>query len=208
MNKQMYFGIKPYYVDIEEFIVNPKPKNVWQLSYSNEDIKELFILVFTQLNQFPLYVTFEYYDDDYSSAKEELDRLGLEYSHIFIPQQRARRMTYDEGLKDFTEVYFDILFFTVKVTDSKQFKHLVNEYLIPYHHFIVSNQDNIRFGPCFYKEDSITFHMDDTSTFGVKGHDICLISFFSNHYLNTNDFVKLFSKEIDIEMDIDEDEEE
>ncbi|MCM3032037.1 hypothetical protein SFC55_19020 [Niallia taxi] len=41
MNKQMYFGIKPYYVDIEEFIVNPKPKNVWQLSYSNEDIKRV-----------------------------------------------------------------------------------------------------------------------------------------------------------------------
>ncbi|TRZ39889.1 hypothetical protein CEQ21_02785 [Niallia circulans] len=197
---KIYIGLEHYDREKEEFLVKPNPDEVWIISDDEDDISKLYKNFFTQLNQFPLYITFQWYDYQFANGKKELDELEFEYSHLFIPQERAIRM-----MPKGRSIHFDILMFTVKITNSRQFIQLVDRFLLPDMHFIVSNQDNLTFGPLFYKEDSITFHMNETTTIGIKGHDICLISFISNQWKDPNELVKLFPEDISIEIYSNED---
>ena len=185
IREQMY-AFKQYH----DFLVKPLPKTVYDIDA--EDIEEFFILLFPQLNQFPLYVTFEWYDDDYIGMKEELDKLDAVYSYKFIPQKSAYRLT------KYGNIHFDILIFTVKVTNKNQLTEIINKSLIPYHLFIISNQNNVTFGEIYDQEDSVQFEMNDSTTFCKMQFDVPATYLVTNQFKSMHDLLAIFPQELKV----------
>jgi hypothetical protein len=106
-----------------DFLVNPLPNTVFDID--TEDIEKFFILFFSCLNQFPLFINFQWYDDDFDEMRDQLEKIGVNFTHKFIPQKTAFRMT-ENG-----DVHFDILIFSVEVKDKEQLSRLISKSLIP-----------------------------------------------------------------------------
>lgn len=189
---KIYIGETMYaFKHYHDFLVKPSPKTVYEID--TEDIEEFFILLFSKLNQFPLYVTFEWYDDDFDGMKKELDKLDVVYSHRFIPQKSAYKLT------EYGDFYFDILIFTVEVTNKNQLTEIIHKSLIPYHLFIISNQNNVTFGERYYQDDSVQFEINDSTTFCKMQHDISATFLVTNQFENMNDLLSSLPQEIEVQ---------
>jgi hypothetical protein len=184
---EVYINKQKYDKKEHEFLVEPKTSIIYELSV--DDIEEFYIVYFSHLNQYPIYITFEWYDDDFDGMEKILDKAGVSNNHQFIPQGRAFRLT-EQG-----DLYFDILFFTVEVHSKEQLSEVVEETLIPYHQFFISTQKNIAFGEQFYKEDSIQIAMDETDTTTViKFYDVPGTYLLSSQFTNLNEIIGSFPK--------------
>ncbi|MED4402495.1 hypothetical protein ABET41_08485 [Metabacillus fastidiosus] len=188
IREQMY-DFKQYH----DFLVKPLPETVYDIYAEDEDIEEFFISFFSELNQFPLYVTYEWYDFDFDGMKERLDKLHLIYSHKFIPQNSVCTITEEQG-----DTYLDVLIFTVKVTDENQLAEVVKKSLVPYHLFIISNQDNVTFGEMYDQEDSIQFKMNESTTFCKMQFDVPATYLVTNQLKNMNHLLANLSEKIKI----------
>ncbi|MED4531189.1 hypothetical protein [Metabacillus fastidiosus] len=188
IREQMY-DFKQYH----DFLVKPLPETVYDIYAEDEDIEEFFISFFSELNQFPLYVTYEWYDFDFDGMKERLDKLHLIYSHKFIPQNSVCTITEEQG-----DIYLDVLIFTVKVTDENQLAEVVKKSLVPYHLFIISNQDNVTFGEMYDQEDSIQFKMNESTTFCKMQFDVPATYLVTNQLKNMNNLLANLSEKIKV----------
>ncbi|MGG3928370.1 hypothetical protein ABET51_20615 [Metabacillus fastidiosus] len=188
IREQMY-DFKQYH----DFLVKPLPETVYDIYAEDEDIEEFLISFFSELNQFPLYVTYEWYDFDFDGMKERLDKLHLIYSHKFIPQNSVCTITEEQG-----DIYLDVLIFTVKVTDENQLAEVVKKSLVPYHLFIISNQDNVTFGEMYDQEDSIQFKMNESTTFCKMQFDVPATYLVTNQLKNMNNLLANLSEKIKV----------
>lgn len=175
---------------VHDFLVNPPPNTVFDID--TEDIEEFFILFFSCINQFPLFINFQWYDDDFDGMRDQLDKLKIIYTHTFIPQKTAFRMT-DNG-----DIHFDILIFSVEVKDKEQLSELISKSLIPYHLFIISNQNNVMFGERFYEEESIKVIMNESTTFCILQFDIPSTYLVSNQFKNMDKLIEVLPAELKI----------
>ncbi|MGG3889942.1 hypothetical protein [Metabacillus fastidiosus] len=175
-----------------DFLVKPLPETVYDIYVEDEDIEEFFISFFSELNQFPLYIIYEWYDFDFDGMKERLDKLHLIYSHKFIPQNSVCTIT-EQG-----DTYLDVLIFTVKVTDGNQLAEVVKKSLVPYHLFIISNQDNVTFGEMYDQEDSIQFKMNESTTFCKMQFDVPATYLVTNQFKNMNNLLASLSEKIKV----------
>jgi hypothetical protein len=173
-----------------DFLVNPLPNTVFDID--TEDIEKFFILFFSCLNQFPLFINFQWYDDDFDEMRDQLEKIGVNFTHKFIPQKTAFRMT-ENG-----DVHFDILIFSVEVKDKEQLSRLISKSLIPYHLFIISNQNNVTFGERFYQDDSVKMHMNKSTTFCKLQFDIPSTYLVTNQFKNMDELIKVFPEELKI----------
>lgn len=170
-----------------EFKVNPSLKTIYDLDVT--DIEEFYIHYFSYLNQFPLYITFQWYDDDLEGMKEILDKADVVYSHKYIPQNRAFRLT-ERG-----DVYYDILIFTVEVIDKIQLEEIISNVLVTWHLFIISDQNNVSFGEKFFQEDSIQFELVESTTFCLMQCDVPGTYLITNQFRKFNELIESFPKE-------------
>jgi hypothetical protein len=173
-----------------DFLVNPLPNTVFDID--TEDIEKFFILFFSCLNQFPLFINFQWYDDDFDEMRDQLEKIGVNFTHKFIPQKTAFRMT-ENG-----DVHFDILIFSVEVKDKEQLSRLISKSLIPYHLFIISNQNNVTFGERFYQDDNVKMHMNKSTTFCKLQFDIPSTYLVTNQFKNMDELIKVFPEELKI----------
>ncbi|MED4453846.1 hypothetical protein [Metabacillus fastidiosus] len=187
--REQIYDFKQYH----DFLVKPLPETVYDIYAEDEDIEEFFISFFSELNQFPLYVTYEWYDFDFDGMKERLDKLHLIYSHKFIPQNSVCTITEEQG-----DTYLDVLIFTVKVTDENQLAEVVKKSLVPYHLFIISNQDNVTFGEMYDQEDSIQFKMNESTTFCKMQFDVPATYLVTNQLKNMNNLLANLSEKIKV----------
>ncbi|MGG3805173.1 hypothetical protein [Metabacillus fastidiosus] len=125
--------------------------------------------------------------------KERLDKLHLIYSHKFIPQNSVCTITEEQG-----DTYLDVLIFTVKVTDENQLAEVVKKSLVPYHLFIISNQDNVTFGEMYDQEDSIQFKMNESTTFCKMQFDVPATYLVTNQLKNMNNLLANLSEKIKV----------
>jgi hypothetical protein len=177
-----------------DFLVSPVPKAVYDIYVSGSGIKEFFILFFDHLNQFPLYITFEWYDHDFDEMKEELDKLGVVYTYKFIPQNSGYRLVEDG------EEYFDILIFTVKVTNKNELIEIVKNSLIPYHLFVISNQNNLTFNGMYYKKDCLHFKINESTTFCKMQLDIPATYLVTNQFDSMEKLLAYLPKEVQVQI--------
>lgn len=191
---EIYVTKEQYNRQKQEYLILPKPSVLYNISV--DDIEKFYIEYFSQLNQFPLYIHVEWYDDDYDGMVKILEKAGVSYNHQYIPQERAFRLT-ENG-----DVYFDILIFSVEVRTKEQLAEVVEETLLPYHLFIITNQKNIIFGEKYYQEDSIQITMDknDTTTC-IKEYDIHSTYFLSTQFANLSSLMGSFPKYMTVTMD-------
>ncbi|MGG3798558.1 hypothetical protein [Metabacillus fastidiosus] len=187
--REQIYDFKQYH----DFLVKPLPETVYDIYAEDEDIEEFFISFFSELNQFPLYVTYEWYDFDFDGMKERLDKLHLIYSHKFIPQNSVCTITEEQG-----DTYLDVLIFTVKVTDENQLAEVVKKSLVPYHLFIISNRDNVTFGEMYDQEDSVQFKMNESTTFCKMQSDVPAAYLVTNQFKNMNNLLASFSEKIKV----------
>ena len=176
-----------------DFLVEPSPKTVYEID--TENIEEFLTLFFSCLNQFTLFITFEWYDNDLDGMRDQLDKIGVIYTHKFIPQKNTFRMT------EYGEVYFDKLIFSVEVKDKIQLSQIINKSLIPYHLFIISNQNNLTFGERFDQEDGVRFYMNESTTFCKLQYDIPSTYLVTNQLKNMDELIALLPEEIKVEKE-------
>ncbi|MED3911277.1 hypothetical protein P4597_19280 [Peribacillus simplex] len=173
-----------------DFLVNPSPKTVYEIDAEDIGIEEFFILFFSCLNQFPLFITFEWYDWDVDGMRDQLDKLGVIYTHKFVPQKTAYTMT------KYGEIHFDILIFSVEVKDKNQLSEIIFKSLIPYHLFIISNQNNVTFGERFDQEDSVKLKMNESTTFCKLEYDIPSTYLVTSQLKNMDELIAVLPEKL------------
>ncbi len=114
------------------------------------------------------------------------------YSYKFIPHISTYRLT------EYGDIHYDILIFTVEVTSKSQLTEIIHKSLIPYHLFMISNQNNVKFGEMYYQDNSVQFEMNKSSTFCKMQFDVSATYLVTNKVESMDDFLTSLLQGIEV----------
>ncbi|MDO7488284.1 hypothetical protein Q5O89_25870 [Peribacillus frigoritolerans] len=101
-------------------------------------------------------------------------------------------------MTEYGEIHFDILIFSVEVRDKNQLSEIIFKSLIPFHLFIISNQNTVTFGERFDHEDGVKLNMNESTTFCKLEYDIPSTYLVTNQLKNMDELIAVLPEKLKV----------
>ncbi|MGL4522401.1 MAG: hypothetical protein ACRCWQ_07620 [Bacilli bacterium] len=148
-----------------EFKLTPQPSHVFSID-TNDRIVDFYLLLFSKLNQFPLYATFEWSKCEEKEAEEILKRIGI---RKYTKKVLEKHIGFELWNGKYTN---EILIFNVEIRNSIDLQALLSNYLKSYQRFILCNHNRIKLSAKYGEPNCIEILLDRDSILCIMQDDI------------------------------------